>query len=115
MGPIILQRRASLRAHAEPLFKNSKTAAKLNGSLYKVDREKCTLLRGCERGCPVANIEIKDGKVNFIKHCCNVYVLRHVLPQDAISIGLLKYWKVNGPKPLYRLTETNLSLPFNYS
>ncbi len=105
-------KRAPLRAHAvATVLKIQKPAAKLNGRLYKVDREKCTLCGVCERGCPVANIEIKDGKVNFHKHCAMCMYCAMYCPEDAISIGLLKYWKVNGPYPYTRLTDDK-SLPF---
>lgn len=106
--------RAPLRAHAvATILKVQKPAAKLNGRLYKVDPSKCTLCGVCERGCPVANIEIKDGKVNFLSHCAMCMYCAMYCPEDAISIGLLKYWKVNGPYPYTKLAkDKNLPFPF---
>ena len=106
--------RAPLRAHVvRTILKVQQPAARLNGRLYKADPAKCTLCGICEKGCPVANIEIKEGKVNFSNQCAMCMYCAMYCPEDAISIGLLKFWKVNGPYPYAKLAADN-TLPFPF-
>ena len=69
----------------------------INGPLYKVDEKKCTKCNLCISICPKKNIERKpNGKMVFHNKCEMCMRCSFLCPHDAISIGFLKGWKVNG-------------------
>jgi ferredoxin len=79
------------------IFRIQWPGARLNGRFYKIRRDRCTHCRRCVRGCPAGNISIMKGRFRFGWNCmmcmrCSLYC-----PADALSIGLLNPWKVNGP------------------
>lgn len=107
-------KRVALRARLfGALFKIQHPAAALNGKLYTVDRKKCTLCGICEKGCPVGNIRIVENKVTFHNRCAMCMYCSMYCPVDAINIGLLKFWKVNGPYNYVKMGN-DLSLPFPF-
>ena len=66
------------------------------GRLFKVKKDKCVSCGRCERLCPMANIEMKDGLPVFGKNCIGCTACSFNCPEDAISIGVLNAWRVNG-------------------
>lgn len=66
------------------------------GRLFKVKKEKCISCGKCEKLCPMLNIEMKDGLPVFGKNCIGCTACSFNCPADAISIGVLNGWRVNG-------------------
>ncbi len=79
-----------------------KVGGNVNSFLYKVDAEKCIGCMKCVRDCPHANIYLKDGAIRFHHHCDMCMRCSFLCPRDAIRIGFLEGWHVNGA---YRLAE----------
>ena len=79
-----------------------KVGGNVNSFLYKVDAERCTGCMKCVRDCPHDNIYVKDGKIRFHHHCDMCMRCSFLCPTDAIKIGFLEGWHVNGA---YRLSE----------
>lgn len=75
------------------------------GRFFKADAEKCVSCGKCERLCPMSNIVMKDGLPSFGKHCIGCTACSFNCPTDAISIGLLQGWKVNGAYEMEGPTE----------
>ena len=75
------------------------------GRFFKADAEKCVSCGKCERLCPMSNIVMKDGLPSFGKHCIGCTACSFNCPTDAISIGLLQGWKVNGAYEMEGSTE----------
>ncbi len=78
------------------LFSIQKPGAHINGVFYKVDKEKCTKCGLCIKQCPAGNISMKKDKIHFSTHCqmcmrCSLYC-----PNDALRIGMINGWRVNG-------------------
>ena len=73
-----------------------KPFSNFNARFYKVDFDKCVQCMKCVQNCPRSNVSLVDDKIKFNHHCdmcmrCSLYC-----PTDAINIGLLQGWKVNG-------------------
>ena len=66
------------------------------GRLFKVKKDKCVSCGRCEKLCPMGNIEMKDGLPVFGKNCIGCTACSFNCPEDAISIGVLNAWRVNG-------------------
>ncbi len=73
-----------------------KIGGNVNSFLYRVDRDKCTGCNKCVKECPQNNIYLKDGKVKFHHHCDMCMRCSFFCPTNAIKIGFLEGWKVNG-------------------
>lgn len=73
-----------------------KIGGNVNSFLYKVDNEKCISCGKCVRECPHENIYVKKGKIKFHHHCDMCMRCSFFCPTDAIKIGFLEGWKVNG-------------------
>lgn len=72
-------------------------AMKVNGRLFKVDKDKCINCGACARNCPVNNITIgKDGKFKFGGECLMCTRCSFNCPTDAFNIAMLNGWRVNG-------------------
>lgn len=67
-----------------------------NGKHFKVDKEKCINCNKCVSSCPQKNITIKDGEITFGKSCIGCVRCSFLCPTDAIKIGIINMWKVNG-------------------
>lgn len=84
----------------------------VNSFLYKVDKEKCINCDKCINNCPTKNIyRDKKGKIRFHHHClmcmrCSLYC-----PTNAIHIGFLEGWKVNGPYNFERIKKLENEKP----
>lgn len=74
----------------------------VHGPLFKVNASKCVHCERCVKTCPQANITYKDGKFDFGTDCVLCMGCSFQCPTDAISVGLFRFWKVNGS---YRLNE----------
>lgn len=66
------------------------------GRLFKVKKDRCVSCGRCEKLCPMGNIEMKDGLPVFGKNCIGCTACSFNCPEDAISIGVLNAWRVNG-------------------
>lgn len=77
----------------------------IHGPMFKVDSKKCVNCGKCAAVCPENNIVIKDGKYKFGTSCVLCMGCSFGCPQDAIHVGLFKYWKVNGSYRLEELVE----------
>ena len=83
-----------------------KVGGNVNSFLYRVDRELCTSCGLCVRECPEHNIKrTEDGKIVFGHRCDMCMRCSFFCPKDAIRIGFLEGWRVNGAYPLERLRE----------
>lgn len=75
--------------------------AKLHGRFFSVDANKCIDCGKCARHCPAANItRQEDGSYRFGGACTLCVRCSFHCPKDAIHIGILNAWKVNGAYPL---------------
>lgn len=73
-----------------------KIGGAINSFLYRVDTDKCTKCGLCLRTCPENNIYLRDDKIRFRHHCDMCMRCSFFCPQNAIRIGFLESWKVNG-------------------
>lgn len=93
---------------------NMLISAVLSGFVYKMGSsripgmdkdffadEKCDGCGICARVCPVANVELKDGKPSWLGHCEQCMACLQWCPQEAIQLGA----KTNGRRR-YRHPET---------
>lgn len=87
--------------------------AHMHGTAFKVNPKKCVQCNKCVNACPQNNIKFEDGKYKFGHDCVLCMGCSFGCPKDAISVGVFKFWKVNGS---YRLNELKAdeSLPFPY-
>lgn len=93
LSPTFFGKIASLVCRVEyPWFKH-------NGKRFKADESKCISCGKCVRGCPMGNIKSEDGKISFGGNCIMCAGCSFGCPENAISIGLLNGWKVNGAYP----------------
>lgn len=87
--------------------------AHLHGPMFKVDKSKCIDCGKCIRNCPKNNITLKDGKFKFGHDCVLCMGCSFDCPVSAISVGIFKYWKVNGSYRLEELAKDE-SIPFPF-
>lgn len=73
-----------------------KIGGNVNSFFYKVDHEKCLKCGLCVKNCPHNNVRIENGKVKFSHHCDMCMACSFFCPSDAIKIGFLEGWHVNG-------------------
>lgn len=87
--------------------------AHLHGTAFKVNANKCVGCNRCVNVCPQNNIKFEDGKYKFGHDCVLCMGCSFGCPENAISVGVFKFWKVNGS---YRLDELKAdeSLPFPF-
>lgn len=72
-------------------------AMKVNGRFFKV-KKSCVKCMKCVKNCPVGNISYdeKSGKFRFGGNCIMCTRCSFSCPKDAIKIGVLNGWRVNG-------------------
>lgn len=93
------------------IFKIQRLGATINSFFYKVDNSKCSGCLKCLKMCPVKNIyESKDKKIHFKHHCLMCMRCSFYCPKNAIKIGLLDGWRVNGS---YNLDSFNFDYVFD--
>lgn len=78
------------------IFRIQYLGAALNGRLIKVNRDRCVGCRRCLINCPTGNISIKNNILKFSGKCTMCMRCVMMCPNDAITIGFLNKWKVNG-------------------
>ncbi len=71
-------------------------AMRVNGRLFKVDKDKCINCGACAKNCPVGNIKIEGGKFKFGGDCLMCARCSFGCPTDAFDIALLNGWRING-------------------
>jgi NAD-dependent dihydropyrimidine dehydrogenase PreA subunit/flavodoxin len=87
--------------------------ANFNGKLFKVDKDKCTNCNKCINMCPVNNITRENGEIKFGNNCILCVRCSFNCPTNAINIGILNNWKVNGEYKLNDISEDDtLDYPF---
>jgi len=77
----------------------------LNGRFYSVDTKKCVHCMRCVRECPGKNITCEEGRFRFGWDCTMCMRCAMFCPKDAIHIGMLSLWKVNGAYPFKKILE----------
>ncbi|MBQ9238699.1 MAG: EFR1 family ferrodoxin [Treponema sp.] len=88
--------------------------AKIQGPAMRVDMDTCIKCNRCIRDCPVKNISYNtDGRIVMGTACTLCVACSFNCPVDAISIGLLNKWKVNGQYQFDRILK-DAQLPFPY-
>lgn len=97
------------------IFKIQRLGGPLNSYFYNVDYSKCVMCKQCINECPVNNItlDLKTNKIKFNNHCLMCMRCSFFCPKDAISIGMLEGWKVNGKYDLAKI-ENDSSLNGDY-
>lgn len=73
-----------------------KIGGNVNSFFYRVDDNKCNRCNKCVNNCPHENIYLKNGRIKFHHHCDMCMRCSFFCPTDAIKIGFLQGWKVNG-------------------
>lgn len=76
--------------------------AKLQGPTMRAGNS-CTGCGLCARRCPMGNITVVNGRPVFGRNCSLCVRCSFSCPVDAISIGLLNGWRVNGPYEVDRI------------
>lgn len=82
-----------------------KAGGAINSFLYRVDEEKCIQCGLCVKNCPEKNIRFEEGRVKFGHRCDMCMRCSFYCPQDAVRIGFLEGWRVNGDYGLRALDE----------
>ena len=72
---------------------------------YMKAGESCSGCGLCVRSCPMGNIRMEKGRPVFGNDCELCVRCSFSCPDDAISIGLLNGWKVNGPYDFDRIMD----------
>ncbi len=79
------------------LFRIEQPAMRVNGKLFKVDKEKCVGCNKCVNSCPMGNItRDENGNFRFGGNCLMCTRCSFGCPTDAFDIALLNGWRVNG-------------------
>lgn len=71
-------------------------AMRMIGKGFAVDESKCLHCSKCVKNCPTKNIRVENGKFIFGSDCLGCMRCAFNCPADAINIGILNKWKVNG-------------------
>lgn len=79
------------------LFRIQWPGARFNGLLYTIRKKKCIFCMKCIKDCPTKNITIKNNSIRFNSHCIMCMRCVQNCPADAIKIGLIQPWAINGP------------------
>lgn len=73
-----------------------KIGGNINSFLYRIEKDKCIKCGKCVKLCPEQNIYVKNGKIKFGHNCDMCMRCSFFCPTNAIKIGFLESWKVNG-------------------
>ena len=69
---------------------------RVQGPFMHVNKKKCIRCMKCVQACPLSNIKFTGKKFKFGTNCALCVACSFGCPKNAISIGLLNGWKVNG-------------------
>lgn len=76
------------------------------GVTYHVDNSKCVHCNKCVKSCPAQNIKVnKKGNIKFGGHCMMCCSCSMGCPTDAIGMGIMNGWKVNGAYPFEKVVN----------
>lgn len=84
------------------------------GKSFRVDPSRCIGCGKCQKICPCGNIRMEGGMPRFGGACVGCMGCAFGCPRDAVSIGVLNGWKVNGAYRFQAMPEydgTELQLP----
>ena len=97
------------------IFKIQRLGCTINSSKYKVDKEKCIRCRKCINSCPTRNIsynrELK--RIVFSDKCIMCMRCSFYCPSDAISIGIINKYKVNGSYDMVNILNEPIDYDFS--
>lgn len=82
-----------------------KIGGAVNSFFYRADKDKCTKCGLCVNTCPEKNIRLENGKIRFGHRCDMCMRCSFFCPENAIRIGFLEGWKVNGGYNLKKLEK----------
>ena len=71
-------------------------AMRVNGKMFKVDKDKCINCGLCVKNCPMNNIKKEGDKFKFGSDCLMCARCSFNCPTDAFGIAMLNGWRVNG-------------------
>ena len=104
-----------LRHLISSIFRIEWVYAQKQSRLMKVNKD-CSSCGLCAHNCPMNNIRMVDGHPVFMDNCILCVRCSFSCPENAISIGLLEGWKVNGPYDFKRILSDETipeSIPLN--
>ncbi|MDR2185993.1 MAG: EFR1 family ferrodoxin [Treponema sp.] len=85
------------------VFRIQRFGAALNGRFYGIRKKQCTLCLLCLHRCPSKNISLKNNTLKFGFNCQMCMRCSFFCPADAVTIGFLNLWRVNGAFPFEKL------------
>lgn len=85
-----------------------KAGGAVNSFFYRADMDSCIRCMKCVRDCPENNIRFEKGKIRFSHYCDMCMRCSFFCPANAIHIGLLEGWKVNGDYRLHEIEQMSL-------
>lgn len=90
--------------------------AKFQGKfILKVNKKKCVQCGACVKNCPQRNIRFDEKKQKYIfgADCALCVACSFNCPKDAISLGPLNGWRINGSYQIQK-TATDEKIEFPY-
>jgi ferredoxin/flavodoxin len=98
---------------ASVLFRIEWFGAWFNGMFYGVDMKKCTRCQLCVKSCPAENITYDGNRFHFARECTMCMRCAMYCPKDAVHVGLIQPWKVNGGYTFSKiLADPNIAADF---
>ncbi len=88
-------------------FKIQRLGGPVNSYFYKIDYSKCINCGLCLSSCPTKNIIKENDKYKFKNKCIMCMRCSFNCPKDAINIGMLNGWRVNGKYDFNRIINSN--------
>ncbi|SHI02926.1 Ferredoxin [Sporobacter termitidis DSM 10068] len=85
------------------LFRLQWLGAWINGPLIHADKGSCIGCGHCAAMCPLQNIRLTGGYPCFSHRCAMCMGCAFRCPKDAVRLGLLDGWRVNGEYPFEKL------------
>ena len=89
------------------IFKIQRLGGPVNSYFYKIDYSKCIHCNKCMNDCPTNNIVKVNDKYKFNNKCIMCMRCSFFCPKDAINIGMLEKWKVNGAYNYEKIISDN--------
>lgn len=114
-GKISLLKRPPFGRFVSWVLRIEHCAMKVNGRFFKI-KKNCVKCMKCVKNCPVGNISYdeKSGKFHFGGNCIMCTRCSFSCPKDAIKIGVLNGWRVNGAYNFENPDETQTCRKPNY-